>query len=104
MDTLASAAQSIYVYDLEAYPNYFLALFKRLGTDDYDTLVIEDTASQEDNEQAVTGLFELVTRPDTWLIGYNSFRFDDTILRYIFREQVCHAERIFEFATRVLAS
>ena len=47
MDTLKSPGQNVFVYDLEIYPNYFLALFKPLNKDKWQSFIIGESVSTE---------------------------------------------------------
>jgi hypothetical protein len=104
MDTLTTPGQNVFVYDLEIYPNYFLALFKALDNDQWCSFIIEESASSQKNEETLLSLFDFVSVKNTWLIGYNSFRFDDTILRQMFSNQLTDIEDIYRFMEKVIAN
>ena len=50
MDTLTTPGQKIFVYDLEIYPNYFLALFKVLDDEQWHSFAIEESVPSQKNE------------------------------------------------------
>ena len=62
-----------YIYDIESYPNYFLAVFKVPDQDHYDCFTQDE----------LDGLVEFLDQPDLILVGYNNHRFDDVLLKLI---------------------
>ena len=59
--------KNAWVYDLETYPNYFLAVFKNTETAEYKTFTYADA----------NALIKFVSDPTLTLIGYNNSGFDD---------------------------
>ena len=67
-----------WVYDEECYPNFFSNTFIDLASDETRVFVI----SEEKNE--LTEMLTFIQTECEWLIGYNSSKYDDIILRYLF--------------------
>ena len=86
---------NVWVYDIETYPNLFLALFKELNSERTGRLI----SFQDSNLQQMK---EFLTTEGLILIGYNNFGFDDVVLKAILDCKVVTAEEIYTFATRVL--
>lgn len=90
-------AFNIWVYDIETYPNCFLAIFKAL-----------DPANQEKylrfRDSDLDSLKLFLASEDLVLIGYNNFAFDDVVLKAIIDGKVSTAEEIHGFATRIIKS
>ena len=69
-------APLLYAYDLETFPNFFLANFKAI-TPNQDGTFESYTFSELD------GLRAFVRQPNLTLVGYNNFNFDDILLKII---------------------
>lgn len=67
-----------WVYDIECYPNFFSNTFIDLASDETRVFVI----SEEKNE--LTEMLTFIQTECEWLIGYNSSKYDDVVLRYLF--------------------
>jgi len=68
----------IWIYDIETYKNYFSVIFKNPDTKEIKEFIIFDKRSDLD------GLYRFIIQND-WLIGYNSFHFDNQLLNYIYK-------------------
>jgi DNA polymerase elongation subunit (family B) len=68
----------IYVYDIETYQNYFSVIFKNVKTGEIkDFIIFED-------RNDLMPLYKFIdSSKNNYLIGYNSFHFDNQILNYI---------------------
>ena len=63
---------NIYVYDIEVMINYFAVIFKDVNTKE----LIEFIIYKDRND--VVKLYEFIShRVNDWLVGYNSFYYDD---------------------------
>lgn len=82
-----------YVYDIESYPNYFLCVFKPLGEQRYEHFTHQDLGR----------LIDFLDRPGLTLVGYNSHKFDDVILKLIAGDQASSPQAIFRFVTDLIA-
>lgn len=72
-----------YYYDLEVYKNYFLACFKKHGSNEYITFEL----NSEVNELDKLRLFLTNFSKSTFLIGFNILHYDNLILNYILQEK-----------------
>ena len=82
--------KQIYVYDLEVYQNYFLALF-------YDGQeFIQFTAN------SITDLAQFVKANEKILIGYNNLTYDDHILVNIANGRLKTTEEIYKFSQELI--
>jgi len=73
--------RNLYVYDLETYPNFFLATFKNVDNKNFYRFEISDRKSD------ITSLYDFLNQKDLLLIGFNNVNFDypvlhNTILKY----------------------
>lgn len=66
-----------WVYDLEVYPNFFSATFIDLNTDTEEVFYVHEEVNQ------LQELIDFIRHNTSWLIGYNSSKYDDILLRYI---------------------
>ena len=88
-------AQLLYTYDLELYPNYFLAVFKEI-------------TSNQDGEFKIYTFSELdelrnfVSQPSLTLVGYNNFNFDDTLLKVIIKNTPLSTEYLYDWANKLI--
>lgn len=64
---------TIYCYDLETYPNYFLAVFQDIETEEFFSFDHTD----------LQGLLKWMKHKDRTFISWNGAQFDDIIIRYI---------------------
>ncbi len=87
----------IYVYDLETYPNFFLASFKDIDSGEYIDFEISDRKNQ---------LFKLRTFLSKWilLVGFNNLGFDYPVLHNtVLRDGDWTAEKIYAEVEKVIA-
>lgn len=66
-----------WAYDLEIFPNFFSATFRDLNTDDKQVFYVHENVNQ------TADMIDFVQHQVAWLIGYNSSKYDDIVLRYI---------------------
>lgn len=66
-----------WVYDLEVYPNFFSATFIDLSSNSEQVFYVHEEVNQ------LQELIDFVRHSTSWLIGYNSSKYDDILLRYI---------------------
>lgn len=79
---------NIYVYDIEVMINYFAVIFKDVNTKE----LIEFIIYKDRND--VVKLYEFIShRVNDWLVGYNSFYYDDQILTFIYNNY----DRLFKY-------
>jgi len=67
----------IWIYDIETYINYFSVIFKNVNTKELKEFII----FEEKND--LPKLYNFITDSTKWLVGYNSFSFDNQLLKYI---------------------
>ena len=88
---------NIYVYDIEVMMNYFAVIFKDVNTQQLFEFIVYKTRND------ISDLYQfLCYRRNDWLVGYNSFNYDDQILTFIYNNY----ERLFvnEFAENITAT
>ncbi len=66
-----------FIFDIEVYPNYNLFIFKNLETKN----IVAFQHNESLNE--LPQLENFLSQKDLVLIGFNNFRYDDTILRFL---------------------
>ena len=66
--------KKLYVFDLETYPNFFLAVFKCIITGKYNYFEISDRKSDQIN------LKKFLNEQVKGLIGFNNLNFDYPVL------------------------
>jgi hypothetical protein len=88
-------AQLLYTYDLELYPNYFLAVFKGITPNQDGDFKIY-TFSE------LTELSTFVSQPNLTLVGYNNFNFDDALLKVILKNNPPSIEYLCEWANKLI--
>lgn len=76
----------IYIYDCEVYNNFFSATFKCVETKEITKYVIFEEHNDLDSLQSF-----LNNLKQHWLVGYNSYEYDDQILTYIYNiyDSIC---------------
>jgi len=84
------------VYDLEIYPNFFLAVFKE-ATERGDGPVRKFT--WDDREQ----LGAYVDQQDLTLVGYNNHEFDDSILAGVITGRINSLDALFDATQALIA-
>lgn len=87
---------STYVYDIETYPNIFVANFIEVLTGQRHSFVIH--AGRSDWRQ----LKQFLSRPDLTLVGYNNLRFDDVILSAMLMRHVTSTAEIATLASNII--
>lgn len=70
---------SSYVYDIETFCNFFSVTFKNLKTKEITVFVIHEDRNDIDE------LHAFINDAEKWLVGYNSFNFDNQLLNYIYK-------------------
>lgn len=78
-----------WVYDVECYKNYFYALFKNYVTKEKKWFRIYDECSKYDRNDVVA-LKEFVLDTNKFLIGFNSYEYDNQLLNYICKTKTIH--------------
>ena len=76
----------LWVYDIETYTNFFSATFKNVKTKEVKVFVIF-----EDRDD-IMALHDFINDGTKWLVGYNSYNFDNQLLNYIYKN---HFELMF---------
>jgi hypothetical protein len=67
----------IWIFDIEAYVNYFMVIFKNVNSKEIKEFII----FEERND--LTALYDFMSDHNKWFVGYNSFSFDNQILKFI---------------------
>lgn len=67
----------IWIFDIETYPNYFGVIFKNYQTKELKEFIIFEDRNDLDE------LYHFIKDNKKWLIGYNSFNYDNQLLNYI---------------------
>jgi len=74
----------VYIYDLEVFPNFFLAGF--LGKNSEKPIYFEISEWQDDSEK----LYEFLQQKDLKMVGYNNLAYDYPIIDYILQLDLLH--------------
>jgi len=69
----------LWIYDIETYHNFFSATFKNVKSKEVKVFVIFEDRNDIDE------LHEFINDGTKWLVGYNSYNFDNQILNYIYK-------------------
>ena len=69
----------LWIYDIESYSNFFSATFKNVNSKEVKTFVIFEGRSDIDE------LHDFINDGTKWMVGYNSYNFDNQILNYIYK-------------------
>jgi putative phage DNA polymerase len=91
--------KNINVYDIEAYPNYFLICYTSISAEDKiiskkEDLEINYIDSREDDfAQQIYELFKFNLNDLTLWIGYNNTAYDDKIIAYIAKHRAEAADK-----------
>lgn len=90
--------KEIYVYDLETYPNFFLAVFKHITTKEITQFEISDRFNQLDE------LRKFLKTPGLKLIGFNNLNFDYPVLHnsILSNNNIWTAEQIYIEVTKII--
>jgi len=67
----------IWIYDCETFINYFSVIFKNVNTKELREFII----FEEKND--LSALYDFITDHNKWFVGYNSFSYDNQLLKYI---------------------
>jgi hypothetical protein len=67
----------IWIFDCEIFINYFSVIFKNVDTKEVKEFII----FEEKND--LPDLYNFITDPNKWFVGYNSFSYDNQLLKYI---------------------
>ena len=75
----------IWIFDIEIYINYFSVIFKNPKTKELKEFQIYTVRKPNKDSTEFNGIDDLYNflNQEMWLIGYNSFNFDNQILNYI---------------------
>jgi len=84
-------AGNVYIFDFEAFPNFFYALFLDLSTSNFHTFTV-------DQLNVLRGF----VNQDDLLIGYNNRAYDDVILRSIIDGHVSICGEIYELSQKII--
>lgn len=76
------STSQIKVYDLEVFPNYFLAGFQDVNSGERDFFRIYKVDNKEVNE--VHAMLDYIE--DKWLVGYNSRSYDNQLMYYLLKK------------------
>lgn len=97
----------VWVYDLEVFPDFFLATFKHEG--EIKRFSICDVEGSCDTLfdlglRPVRMMVEWMMNPDTRVVlaGFNSFEYDDVILRYVIKNPACSPADIFKLSKMII--
>lgn len=67
----------IWIFDIETYINYFSVIFKNVDSKEIKEFII----FEEKND--LSALYDFITDQNKWFVGYNSFSYDNQLLRFI---------------------
>jgi hypothetical protein len=67
----------IWIFDIETYINYFSVIFKRVDTKELREFIIFEDRND------LAPLYDFIADHTKWFVGYNSFSFDNQLLKYI---------------------
>jgi hypothetical protein len=67
----------IWIFDIETYINYFSVIFKNVETKELKEFII----FEEKND--LSALYDFITDHNKWFVGYNSYSFDNQLLKFI---------------------
>lgn len=81
------------VYDIEVFPNMFLAIIKNMDTGEY--LYIEKSPFKDNVHLARDAL------KNSYLVGYNSIDYDNIVMNYVINDNPT-TEAIYEFSNFVI--
>ena len=68
----------IWIYDIELYQNFFCVTFLNAKTEEIKVFTLYKDTNDIDK------LYKFIVDKNKWLVGYNSFTFDNQILNYIY--------------------
>ena len=67
----------IWIFDIEAYRNYFSVIFKNVNSKELKEFIIFG------DKNDLPLLYNFITDHNKWLVGYNSYTFDNQLLKFI---------------------
>lgn len=74
----------VWDYDIEQYPNFFLAIFKDINSPDRRYFILYyDTRKDEYSRNDLEALYNFLDREVQTLIGYNNHNYDDLMLKHL---------------------
>ena len=93
------------IYDVETYPNFFCVTFKNVDTKEVNVFTIYKSTNH------LSDLVKFLTQDELWLVGYNSYSFDNVVMNYIYKEYedfygkptAYITNKVFTFAHRLIA-
>lgn len=89
--------KEIFVFDLETYPNYFLAVFKSIKDQKYYTFEISDRINEN------IKLYEFLHLKCKGLIGFNNINFDYPVLhKTVLVSTKCTAQSIYKEVQNII--
>lgn len=94
-----------YVYDIETYPNYTLFLFRSYDETRDDISFVLST-KPEDSRESLISMFKFLGSEKPLLVGYNNYRFDDSIVKYcyacVMKQTPVTSESVYELVDSIL--
>jgi len=84
----------LWIYDIETYSNFFSVTFKNVKSKEIKTFVVFKDRSDIDE------LHDFINDGTKWLVGYNSFNFDNQILNYIYKNHFELTMATTDFVTK----
>ena len=94
-ESAMGCAPSLYVYDLEIFPNYFLAVFKPI-------IAGQDGSFKKYTFADLEELRNFVSQPNLTFVGYNNFEFDDALLKIILTKNPSSTEVLWEWVNKLI--
>jgi len=82
-----------WIYDIETYRNYFAVTFKHYNTKEVKQFVV--FKDRNDTQE----LIKFIDDRNKWLVGYNSYNFDNQILKYMWLNRFDYIEAPEEMIT-----
>jgi len=86
----------LWIYDLETYSNFFSATFINYKTRETKQFVIH--GDRNDTQE----LIEFTDNPKMWLVGYNSYNFDNQLLKYLWLNRFNFISKSAEYISKEL--
>lgn len=82
----------LFAYDLEVYQEFFLAVFQDQATGEFVTFTIDH----------LPALKAFINQPKLTLIGFNSYRYDDVLLKMILNGAIRTCQQAFDISKRII--
>ena len=90
-EQMTTDIRKAYIYDLEIFPNYFLAMFYDIGEEVFSSYTIETLdALRQFLEQEII------------LIGYNNRGYDDIVLHEIIDKRATSCSDLYDLSTKII--